>query len=287
MKVLRNGKMPPEDAGSLSDRERNDGIESLHMALMEHSATGGTALRRLTRTEYEHTVRKVFGIDFETPDGFPSDESVHGFNNMAEGLVISAPLMEAYFQSAIAVADRIVPPPRPPEPSTCTTIAADELVISYSSGAIIDGAMRLAAKTDTMWRSSTWPEKYEVRSAGTYRIRVSASRFAPGSDAWPEFESVVELYASETPVFDFANAPIDGVKGEQEPLADTLRTMFDNDPRLLAGWLQVEHGRGLRGGVGWDRVKQIRDSDDLDLDAVQRACFPTTSPVQEPSSSTM
>lgn len=306
LKVVRNGQMPPADAGEVSDVQRSAAAEALRSALMQHSGTGGTALRRLTRHEYENTVRKLFGIDYQTPPGFPTDNPAHGFDNTAAGLVVSPPLMQAYFRSAISIADQILPPPRKPVPSVRTTIAADDLVISYSSGAVIDGAMRLAARTDAMWRSATWPEKFEVRTAGTYRIKVSASRFAPPSGACiestepmklevrarslngkdgeavskqrllaefevteqspEEFSCVAELHEAETPVFYFANAPVHG--GDKEAFAAVLRKMFDNDSRLLAGWLKVEHRRGLRGGVGWDRVKKIRDSEDLDLSSV-------------------
>lgn len=308
LKAVRNGQMPPQDAGQVDDDQRTAAAEALHSRLMQHSGSGRPTIRRLTRFEYEHTIRKIFSIDFQTPASFPDDNPTHGFDNTAEGLVVSPPLMEAYFQSAIAIADRIIPPSRKPVPSAHTTVAADDMVISYSSGAIVEGAMRLAARTDTMWRSCTWPENFEVRAAGTYRIRVSASQFATQTAAWPryeqpmilqvrarslngkdgdpvskqrllaefevikdspdEFQCVAELRPAETPIFYFANAPIDGVRGEEGSFGIVLQTMFENDPRLLAGWLKVKHGSGLRGGLGWDRVKKIRDSTDLDLSTV-------------------
>ena len=300
--------MPPEEAAQPTDLERSAATDALHTLLLEHSDTGGTLLRRLSHREYENSIASLFSIDFQLPTGFPTDPPEHGFDNAAEGLVISGPLMDAYLQTAVAVADQILPPPRTPVATTITNIDAKELVISYSSGAVIDGAMRLAARTDTMWRSATWPEKYEVQTAGTYRIHVSASRFVPGSKAWPEFESpmklqlrarslngkdgdpvtkqrllaefevtqdtpqdfsvVAELFPTETPVLYFANAPLDGDKGDAKSFAAVLQKMFDNDPRLQAGWLEVKHASGLRGGLGWDRVKAIRDSAELDLAAI-------------------
>jgi len=312
LKALDEGKMPPEDVSSITGQQRQAAVESLHAVLMQRSGTQRAHLRRLTRREYENTIGIIFGIDFQTPAGFPPDRSSHGFNNLAESLVVSPPLMEAYYHAAIAVADRMIPPSQRPIPSVRATIPADELVISYSSGAVIDGTMRLATRTNTVFRSCTWPEKYEVRTAGTYRITVTASRFAPPSKAWPkyeqpmtlqvrarsrnnsggesvdsqrllaefevtedapaEFSCVAELQPAETPFFYFANAPVTGDRGDNRGLegsfAKVLRTMFENDPRLLAGWLKVKHGRGLRGGLGWQRVKMIRDSKDLDLSSI-------------------
>jgi len=308
LKAIRDHRMPPMDAAQPSAAERHQAIESLHEQLMRHSSRGGTLLRRLSRLEYRNSIRAIFGIDYELPDGFPRDHTIHGFDNAAAGLVVSAPLMDAYYQAAISIADQIIPPREAPAVSRRATIAATDLVISYSSGVVIDGAMRLAARTSSMWRSCTWPEKFEVQRAGTYLITIDASRFAPGSVAWPDFsqpmklqvyarslegkdgdpihkqrflaefditsetpESVkleAELFPSETPVFYFANAPLGGDQSDKADLAATLRQMFANDPRLLAGWLGIERSNSIRGGLGWDRVKEIRDSPELDLSQV-------------------
>ncbi len=309
LKVLRSGKMPPVEEQQPPDSQRDTVINWLHDTLMRHSQSESTVLRRLNRSEYENSIREMFGMEFEVPLGFPPDSKAHGFDNIGEGLVLSAPLMEAYFQSAILVADSVFPPPAKPTPSSEAHMGPTDLVISYSSGLVVGDAMRLAAKSEPLWRSSTWATKYEVTTPGKYRIRVNASRFAPpglmppfpdpmrlqirarslnerdGSsvseqrllaefdvtqESPDDFECVVELYRAETPIFYFANALVDGDSDEEDAasFAALLRDMFKRDPRLLAGWLTVEHGRGLRGGVGWDRVKAIRDSEDLDLSQV-------------------
>ena len=305
LKAVRHGDMPPPDASTVSEAERQDAVNRLHQSLLAHADDVPTVVRRLSHAEYRQSIRDVFGIEFDLPPGFPADNGRHGFTNSAEGLVISAPLMEAYFQTAISVADQIIPPPRKPVESTRVAIPADELVISYSSGVVVEGAMRLAARSEPMWRSCTWPEKFEVRQAGTYRMRISASKFAPGSKAWPsfkeplemqirarslngkdgdpignqrllksfhvdtrlpgDFEFVAEMQPAETPVIYFANALIDGDREDRDAFKELLHQLFVNDMRLLAGWQGVEHSNGLRGGIGWDRVKAIRDSSEIDL----------------------
>lgn len=298
--------MPPEDASQPSDLVRIKATDAIHVELL-HRVRPQDLVRRLSRSEYESTIRDLIGIDFDLPTGFPSDFAQQQFDNSAEGLVLSAPLLEAYFHAAISVADQILPPTSKPVPPVTTNISANGLVISYSSGHIIDDAMRLASRTGQMWRSSTWPEKFEVRHNGVYRIRVSASKFAPGSKAWPvfdqpmrlqirarslnerdgddikkqrllaefdvtanemaDFECDVELFESETPVFHFANALLDST--DKPDFGETLRKLLTNDERLLAGWQKIEHGSGIRGGPGWDRVKAIRDADDLDMSTVE------------------
>jgi hypothetical protein len=311
LRALREGAMPPQKSErGPSTTEHDAAITAIHESLIEGSKSTSGVLRRLNRAEYENSIRAIFGIPFQTPEGFPEDTIAHGFDNTSAGLVFSPPLMEGYFQAAIQVADTLFPPPAKPVAPKRTVIPADSLVISYSSGAIIDGAMRLAARTDTMWRSSTWPTRFEADTSGKYRLKISASRFAPGTKAWPEFpepmmlrvlarslespdgdpvsklrklaefevnsespesfEFIAELHPAETPVFYFANAPLNGDsdKAGKTQFEQALRDMFARDERLLAGWLGVQHASGLRGGLGWDRVKKIRDSKDLDLSKV-------------------
>ena len=305
LKVVQNGQMPPADADDPDDQTRKVASLSLHNGLTERSGFGGTLLRRLSRSEYASSIHSLFGYKYELPNSFPEDRVEHGFDNSAEGLVISAPLMEAYFNSAIEIADHILPPKGKTPNLTKTEMSAKDLVISYSSGAVIDGTMRLAFNWNVLFRSTTWPEKWEARHAGTYRIKVSASQLASsnsgygnfngpmtlevrarslnGKDSEPvlnqrllatfditkempeEFEFIAELYPQETPVFFFANGPVSGDKKELEAL--TLR-MFQADPKLYAGWKAAPQSNGGRGGLGWSRVKNVRDSGELDLTTV-------------------
>ncbi len=300
--AIRAGKMPPANADQPDDTVRESAVTQLHSALLEKSGFGGTLLRRLSRSEYTSSIESLFGFSYQLPNSFPEDRVEHGFDNSAEGLVVSAPLMESYFHSAINIADRVIPPAAKPPGVTKTQMGARDLVISYSSGAVIDGTMRLAFDWNVLFRSTTWPEKWEARHPGTYRITVNASqllsqnaaygvfegpmkleiraRSLNGKDSEPvrtqrllttfdvttdepqEFEFIAELYPQETPVFYFSNGP---VPGEKKPLEQLTLKMFQADARLYAGWKAAPQTNGGRGGLGWSRVKAIRDSEDLDL----------------------
>lgn len=305
LKAVKTGLMPPDDADQPTPQQRLEATNTLHRTLLQKTGFGGTLLRRLSRTEYVSSIKSVFGFEYQLPNSFPKDRIGHGFDNSAEGLVVSAPLMESYFHSAIEIADRVIPPLPKPAVKTKTEINASDLVISYSSGAVIDGTMRLAFDWNVLFRSTTWPEKWEAKRAGTYRIRVSASQLLSkniafgqfdgpmklevrarnlnGKDSEPvlsqrllatldvnqdepqDFEFIAELYPQETPVFYFANGPVSGEKKSLEQL--TLQ-MFKSDPRLYAGWKEQPQTNGGRGGLGWARVKAVRDSNELDLESV-------------------
>ncbi len=299
LQVVDDGTMPPEDAGQPDDESRRRFVRQLDQNLTVHSGTGGTVLRRLSRREYERTIRSLFGVDYTIPDDFPPDNAESGFDNIGESLILSPPLFEAYSRSAATVADELFPPPAKPVTSETRTIGPDGMAISYSSSSVRDGAMRLVAKTNSMMRSCSWPTRFEARASGVYTIRADLSAFrAPvdeplrfelrarrvdskdgesvkqqrllaewdvTSSAPSTFEVTTELYAGETPIFYFANAPLtsDGkAKGE---MAKLLRRKFADDPRLLAAWQALEHGPGIRGGVGWERVKRLMADDELDL----------------------
>lgn len=307
LKAIKDKQMPPAESDQPALAERTETIGQLDAYLLATSKPRAL-MRRLTATEYQNTIRHVLGYNFVLPEGFPADSIQSQFRNTSAEMRMSAPLMEAYYHTATEIADHVFPPPPPPVKPKTTSVKPDDLVISYSSGLVLDGVLRLAARTDTMWRSSTWPERFEAQRAGTFNFEITASAFAPGSAAILKFDGpmkmqlrarslnspdgdaatkqrllaefdvtgpapqtfrcTADLYENETPVIYFANAVLSGDSGQKKSFADLLNSMFRNDPRLLAGWLSVEHGSGLRGGVGWDRVRKIRDSDELDLSSI-------------------
>lgn len=63
-------------------------------------------MRRLTRTQYDNTVRDLLGDDTRPARGFPADDTSHGFDNMAELLSVSPLLVEKYDAAAEALAAR-------------------------------------------------------------------------------------------------------------------------------------------------------------------------------------
>ncbi len=295
--ALADREMPPEDEAQPSEAERKSMLAWLDRQLTEHSRTGGTVVRRLNQDEYLATVRNLFGGWVELPNGFPVDHPEHGFDTVGESLILSPPLMAAYAEAAATIADEIFPPERPSPPSTKYTVPPEDMVISYSSGSVRDGAMRLAIGDPVLSRSGTWPSKVELKHSGRYRVRVDASAFARKPDSAPmtfqilardvssddgvrmnqlrllnetkisdeeptpiEFEA--ELYEGETIVFYWADAPLTGDKAQ---LAAYLERRFGEDPRLLAAWQQVKHDSSLRGGLGWERVKALMADESLDL----------------------
>ncbi len=309
LEVVSSKAMPPSQESQPTDQEREKLGVWIDKKLSQHIAIGGTPARRLNQTEYRATIESLFGLKgFELPPGFPEDRQHHGFDNLGEGLVLSPPLMQAYGETARGIADHIFPPITRESGSVFATAEAEDFAISYSSGKVVDGAMRLGMKSDPIFRSCTWPSRIEAPSSGIYRLSLDLSTFRPTSDGEPmmvkvyardvesrdsiphtqlrllkelkvsgeapeTFRFEAELYESQTPVIHWANARLDCDREDKEELVSYFLSRDAETPGYLAAWHAMVDGQaqGFRGGVGWDRVKALLAREPgKDLDSKQR-----------------
>ncbi|QDT60382.1 hypothetical protein SV7mr_29030 [Stieleria bergensis] len=188
--------MPPADAAQPTKAERESLTKWLDGKLLQHTSIGGTLPRRLNRSEYQATIRKLFDLPkFELPVGFPGDIELHGFTNIGEGLVVSPPLMEAYSKVAWEIAEELYPPKNPAPKSSVRIAKPDDMVLSFSAATVRDGTLRLASRANDVMRSCSWPSRIELNYSGTYRVSVSASKFL--SDRGESFDDpmILEVYA--------------------------------------------------------------------------------------------
>jgi hypothetical protein len=106
---LRWGTMPPAGRTGPNAEEADafnvwlDAVLSARAA--EDKKADRVSVRRLNRTEYNNTIRDLFGLDLRPADEFPADDLGHGFDN--NGGVLSLPplLMEKYLDAADKVTD--------------------------------------------------------------------------------------------------------------------------------------------------------------------------------------
>jgi hypothetical protein len=81
-------------------------------------------LRRLTRAEYDNTVRDLLGLDVWPSEKFPADEVAGGFSNNAAVLAVSPLLAEKYLEAAESLAAEAIK--RLPSLLPCDPTAAGE-----------------------------------------------------------------------------------------------------------------------------------------------------------------
>ncbi|MEM7474514.1 MAG: DUF1592 domain-containing protein [Planctomycetota bacterium] len=106
--------MPPEDADQPSNAERLEAISVLtdRLTLMRLDSRGTnsrTVLRQLSRREYRNTVRDLLGVDttmFDPSKVFPRDSGVENFDTIGDAQVMSAHLLESYFEAASLSIDK-------------------------------------------------------------------------------------------------------------------------------------------------------------------------------------
>jgi hypothetical protein len=87
---------PPEGNGEAEGPICADGV----------TQPGRSPIRRLTRHEYNNTVRDLFGDETKPANSFPAEEEPLGFANNADALSVTPILAEKYMATAEAVAQR-------------------------------------------------------------------------------------------------------------------------------------------------------------------------------------
>jgi hypothetical protein len=113
LKNLQVGTMPPEK----KPRPSAEQIAKLETWIKsdvfqidpQNPDPGRVTVRRLNRAEYRNTIRDLTGVDYDTTQEFPPDDSGHGFDNIADVLTLPPMLLEKYLDAAKEIVTRAVP----------------------------------------------------------------------------------------------------------------------------------------------------------------------------------
>src|SRR5438105_123016 len=107
---VRDREMPPARRPQPTAAER-DRITAWVAAVSANASEcisrkdpGRVTLRRLNRTEYNHTIHDLLGVKFQPADDFPSDDVGNGFDNIGDVLTVPPLLLEKY----LAASEKIV-----------------------------------------------------------------------------------------------------------------------------------------------------------------------------------
>lgn len=105
LQQIADEEMPPKDPQP-TPAERQQLVSYVERALdsidwSAHRSVGRVTLARLTKEEYNHTMRDLLGVDLRPGDGLLDDgQGNSGFNNDRDALFISPALAEQYFDAA-------------------------------------------------------------------------------------------------------------------------------------------------------------------------------------------
>lgn len=188
IKNVRAGIMPPAAADQPSAAERKVlegwikrdvfGIDS------SNPDPGRVTIRRLNRVEYRNTIRELMGIDFNTDEEFPPDDTGHGFDNIGEVLVMSPVLLEKYMSAAERIIHATVPDVSKVTPEKI--LAGTEFA---RVGGAVDtgGGRRGGGGADRLPFASAgkYAQKFKIEEAGDYRLKVEFTVFGGGNNFDP------------------------------------------------------------------------------------------------------
>jgi hypothetical protein len=158
------GEMPPKKKPRPAAGEVKAVTEWLTEALIKAERTrldkeSRTGVRRLTRAEYENTMRDLFDLPGLTlQGGLPADGSAHGFDNNSDALDISHVNVAKYLEAADKTLDlAIATQPQAPERQTHRISLARHVYLILMNG---DAVMLKNQKRDTIFPASG--EHYHV-----------------------------------------------------------------------------------------------------------------------------
>ena len=144
---LAAGEMPPQHHRRPSSDARSEIVALLAKPLRESDLVrNDVVLRRLNRIEYENTVRDLFDIHVRVKEVLPQDTPSAGFDNVGEGLAVSAEAAGAYLRAADLALDEVFGRNEKPTYIRHTTNLLDQKNH--------DGTPRLTAQIGTMFRQT-------------------------------------------------------------------------------------------------------------------------------------
>lgn len=218
--------MPPTGKDQPNPEERDKVLAWIERAVFRldpgQPDPGRVTLRRLNRTEYNNTVRDLFGVQGLNPaERFPSDDTGYGFDTIGEVLRVSPALLEKFVEASERVMNAVIIT-EPPSPVT-KEIPESEFRARRGSGQNGSG---------TLGSNGTVIARIQANEEGDYLLEVVASGSQAGGQ-WaimqvdvdgggPQAEVTVDRGPDATKAFTW---PLTLKKGE----ARSVSLTFPND----------------------------------------------------------
>lgn len=178
---VSSGKMPPKKKKkqpAQEERAKLTAILSDHLTdkiKTKQDALGRTVIRRLTREEYENTLKDLFDLpDLEVKDFLPPDQKSHGFDNVAHNQTLSHVQIARYLDAADFALDSAINPQPKPEMLKLDKKASEIRRFQITDDKKTIGETvyltRQPNSAQTPWRL----DGYDVPFSGKYKIKMWA-----------------------------------------------------------------------------------------------------------------
>jgi hypothetical protein len=191
---VSSGQMPPAKKPRADEITQRAFITELGTGLArQHAAMKGTVLRRLNRTEYEHSLGDLLGMRVEVRDLLPEDSLAHGFDNIGSALSMSDVQLACYMEAAEAALNTVLGRATKPESKTAAhdfkaaaekakswLVRDDGAVVVFNDGGYPDTTLRaFRAPLDGRYRVSVTGYAYQAPKPIVFAIR--SGQFGQGT----------------------------------------------------------------------------------------------------------
>lgn len=215
---VRNGEMPPEDKPQPKSEDRDSFVADLRQQLLAaereiETERGKGLVRRMNRTEYEHTLQDLLALPLlRVKEMLPEDGQQHGFDKVPSALELSHVQIRKYLEAADAALNQaVVDLPKKPETQVWRGLAAEQgtgrsAIAIHAAAPIRDGKLAPELTSKVMGNPATdpgnsfraaifegkadsmvvlsgkfgahqpqglQPDKFRVQTGGWYRVRFS------------------------------------------------------------------------------------------------------------------
>ncbi len=178
--LVRDGEMPPAKRPRPENAERERFLEWLDsvLATIDRSAPpdpGRVTLKRLSRIEYENTIRDLLGISIDASEWFPADDVGYGFDRIGDVLAMPPLLLEKYVAAAEVIAADTIVSDDPANPPTRRLLGVD--CRSTGRGGVVGSGARVLSTNGEVYAS------FDLPRDGEYVVRVGAWGQQAGPDS--------------------------------------------------------------------------------------------------------
>ena len=183
LEQLKDETMPPKDRPRPPEPDVQRIIEWIteHVAAAEKeqdASQGRVVLRRLSRVEYQNTVRDLLCVEVDLNDLLPIESPSEGFDNNASALHVSSFLMGNYLEAADRVLDAAIASGSKPHTIKKRFDIKDEKTVKPTGSVyrhVDDGVAIFSSWVSANIQVTLW--QFQTRGRGKYRFRISGQGF--------------------------------------------------------------------------------------------------------------
>ncbi len=254
LRHLRAGSMPPVDMDQPTDEERQELIQWIADMLEQLDCSdrvnpGKATIQRLTRVQYQNTIKDLVGVKFDVNSLFPSDDLAYGFDNNGDVLSVTPVMFDKYLRAANEIARTAIPS------AEDISLATEPLKLPEAVG-----TNNWGKSGRLIFRKASIELSHVVKQSGTHVAKFSVAGMQAGSEPVRMEIRLNDKIAKKVSVY--------SDKEGSEDYVVLFDANSDEEIKISVAFTNDYYNRELPKGEGKDRnliVKAVRISGPVDL----------------------